>query len=135
MVSDRKTKAPASRLVDMLISRYRAEPDRFREFLPDVAQMLDAMTPAPRRARSPFGLSENERVHRQESLREVLKRLASLAGSVEDAIRGLEHCASLIEDDSLPDYANHKTLVQLLSAAIGKPLGSVRTRQRFLERQ
>ena len=113
-------------LLDLLLIKYRSDPNRFRDFLPEVAQELDVIAPETRGSRSPFGLTERERAARHEALQEVLERLdeASVAG--EEALRGLEHCAALIQDDNLPPEVGHDTLVRLLRAAIGKSPGSIK---------
>lgn len=113
-------------LKDLLLDKYRADPQGFRRYLPEVAQALDAMLPPSRRIRSPFGLTEHERTHRQKSLSQLLKRLDDGTITPEEAVRGLEHCATLIEDDSLPREATHETLVRMVRVTTGKSPGSVK---------
>ena len=42
----------------------------------------------------------------------------------EHATEGLEHCAALIRDDSLPDDIGYDTLVRMFKGAFGKSPGS-----------
>ena len=119
-----KERAEYDELVEVLRAKYSAEPQKFRAYLPDVAQMLDRMSPPRRPSRSPFGLTVRERAFHQSSLAEILSRLTEDALSSDRAIKGLEHCATLIEDDSLPEYVRHDVLVKLLKSAIGKSPGT-----------
>jgi hypothetical protein len=110
---------------DLLVSKYRADPEAFRAYLPEVAQALDLMLSPRRSARSPFGLTERDRTHRLNGLQETLERLAQGGIARTAAMRGLEHCATLVQDDSLPEHVDHTTLIRLLTAAIGKSPASV----------
>lgn len=122
-----KSGTKKSLFLDLLLAKYRADPKGFRGYLPEVAQALDSMFPLPRRARSPFGLTDHERTHREQSLCKVLGQLEQGSITHEDAVRGLEHCAVLIEDDTLPPRADHETLIALLRAVLGKSPRSVKT--------
>jgi len=113
-------------LLDLLLVKYRSDPNRFRDFLPEVAQELDVIAPESRGSRSPFGLTERERAARQEALRKVLEHLEQGSFPREEAVLGLEHCAVLIQDDSLPPEVGYDTLVRLLRTAIGKSPGSIK---------
>ncbi len=110
--------------LELLFSKYQADPDGFRSYLPEVAQLLEAMYPPQHLTKSPFGLTEQERAHHQTALRQVLEKLEQASLSTEEAVRGLEHCATLVQDDSLPDEVGHETLVGLLKAVVGKSPGS-----------
>lgn len=92
--------------------------------MPEVAQALDVMYPQPHRLRSPFGLTEHERAHRQNTLSESLIGLKKGTLTYEEAVRALEYCAALIEDDSLPETVERETLVHLLRPVIGRAVGS-----------
>ena len=116
-------------LRDLLVSRYRADPKRFHSYLPEIAELVEAMGQPRRVSRSPFGLTERERDHHQAALQKVLEGLEKGAVSRQDAVRGLEHCATLIQDDSLPEDAGYDILVALLKAAIGKSPGTFRSVQ------
>ncbi|MFH1560349.1 MAG: hypothetical protein ABID84_02925 [Chloroflexota bacterium] len=113
-------------LIELLLHKYRADPQGFCKYLPEVAQELDAMFPHSHPSRSPFGLTEHEHAHRQQALSQVLSRLDDATLTSEEAVRGLEHCATLIEDDSLPREATHEILSRMVRAVIGKSPGSVK---------
>ena len=124
MVTRKSSKSKNNELVELLQSKYISNPKKFRSFMPEVAQMLDR-TNAPRRlAKSPFGLTEHEKAFHQKNLDGILGMLKGGVTSKEQAIEGLEHCATLIHDDSLPEEVRHETLVKLLKAAVGKSPGS-----------
>ncbi len=121
---------PKKQFLELLFSKYQTDPGGFRSYLPEVAELLDALHPPRRSLKSPFGLTERERTHHQAALRRMLEKLEDGPIITEEAIRGLEHCATLIQDDSLPEEVGHETLVSLLKAGIGKSPGtfkSVRT--------
>lgn len=118
-----KNKVRKSQLWSILTAKYTADPEGFRSYLPEIADMIEPR-PSRRWSRSPFGLTKHERTHHLEGLRKILQNMESGAISKEEAVLGLEHCAALIEDDSLPSDVDYKTLKRLLQAAIGKTPGS-----------
>ena len=105
----------------------RSEPEKFRSYLPEVAQTLESLNP-PRPPPPPFGrLTERERRHHQRALARIME--AEGTPSAEQALKGLEHCATLIQDDSLPEEYNYEPLVKLFRAAVGKPHSSFRAQE------
>lgn len=114
-------------LLDLLLAKYRTDPEKFRSYLPEVAQTLDALYPHHHVSRNPFGLTEHERSHRLQALHQVLESLSDGTATPEKAIRGLEHCATLIEDDSLPPEVDYAVLNKLVRAVIGKSPGSFKS--------
>lgn len=119
--SDRET------IVDRVLTHYRLDTEGFRARMPDVAEALDSMFPPHRLSRTPFGLTENERAHRELTLRNLLSDLRRGDISTGDATRTLEQCAVLAEDDSLGLEVDRRTLLQLLRLFLGKPVGSITT--------
>ncbi len=119
-----KKSSKNNELFELLYSKLTSDPQGFRSYMPDVAQVLDAMKPSRRSAKSPFGLTEREKDHHVRALEEVFAALEEGTVSAERAIKGLEHCAILIQDDNLPGKADYETLVKLLKCAIGKSPGS-----------
>ncbi len=110
----------------LLQKKYRADPQGFRRYLPEVAQALDSISPTKWPFKSPYGLTERERIARKESLEAVLKLVESGKATPQEAVRGLEHGAVLTEDDDLPEDVGHETLLRLLRLAVGKAPGSFR---------
>ena len=126
-MSAKKVPNPKDELLEMLDSKYRSEPEKFRSYLPEVAQALDSLNPPRRPGRSPFGLTERERRHHQQALARIME--AEGTPSAEQAFKGLEHCATLIQDDGLPEEYNYGTLVKLFRAAVGKSPSSFRAQE------
>ena len=79
----------------------------------------------------PLSLTNRERKSREQSLREILDELSSRGLDKEKAIAGLEHCAVLINDDSLPEEVNYDALASLLKAALGRSVSSVKANAAF----
>ena len=117
------------RLIDLLQKKYRADPQGFRRYLPEVAQTLDSISHTTRPFKSPYGLTERERMARKESLEAVLDLVESGKATPQEAVRGLEHCAVLTEDGDLPEDVGHETLLRLLRLAIGKAPGSFKRKE------
>ncbi len=121
-----KSRVRNPQLLDLLLVKYRDDPAAFRAYLPDVARMLDAMAPPRLSSPSSFGLTEREREYHERGLREVVSRLAQGTINAQEAVRGLEHCANLVKDASLPSEVASDTMVRLLRAALGRSPGSVK---------
>lgn len=121
--ADTKSGARKNLLADLILAKYRADPEGFRTYLPDVTKVLDSTSTPHRLSRSPFGLTEHERAHRIQALESIVEGLGKDSGG---AIRALEHCAVLTEDDSLPREIDYKTLLRLFRFAIGKPISEVK---------
>ena len=75
-----------------------------------------------------FSLTERERTHHIEALSSVLTR-SDL--SSQDAVRALECCAILIQDDFMTPHVDRKLVVSLLKAAFGKGPGSMKNNTTF----
>ena len=116
-----------SSILDLILTKYRTDPSGFRQYLPDVAEALDRVYPTRQSSRtsSPFGLTEHERAHRLAALDSIIGKLKSSQVSREDAIRALEHCAVLTEDDTLPYKVDRRSIMRLLGIVLGKPLTDV----------
>lgn len=121
-----RSRARKPSLTDLILAKYRTDPEGFRAYLPDVVQVLDSMSAPRSLSRSPFGLTEHERAHRIQALGNMLECLKKGQSDSKGAIRALEHCAVLTEDDSLPRDVDHKTLLRLLRFAIGMPVSDIK---------
>ena len=128
-MKNRRSRSESGRetIVDRVLAHYRLDTESFRARMPDVAEALDSMFPPPRLSRTPFGLTENERAHRELTLRNLLKDLRRGEISTGDTTRTLEQCAVLAEDDSLGVEVDRRTLLQLLRLFLGKPVSSITT--------
>ena len=65
----------------------------------------------------------------QSALTETLAAVASGAATPAQAVKGLEHCAFLIRNDSLPAEADYESLCALFKAAFGKRPASFKKSQ------
>ncbi len=74
----------------------------------------------------PVGLTNRERKSREQSVREILDGLRTHDLDKERAITGLEHCAVLIKDDSLPEDIGYNSFADLLKVALGRSVNSVK---------
>ena len=70
-----------------------------------------------RLSRPPFRMTERERQHHADSLNAILgmKEIPS-----QKAIKGIEHCAVLIQDETLTPHVNRERALTLFNAAYGK---------------
>ena len=129
------------RLIELLQAKRREDPEGFRAYMPDVAEMLPDQPSRRIRRKSPFGLTEQEVSYHRAGLSETLGKLNDGAIVAEEAVKGLRHCAHLIRDGSLqytgesevvnggmPHEMGHGVLKSLVRAAIGKSPGSYKAR-------
>lgn len=128
-MKNRQSRSESGRetIVDRVLTYYRLDTEGFRARMPDVAEALDSMFPPSRLSHTPFGLTENERAHRELTLHSLLRNLRRGEISTGDATRTLEQCAVLAEDDSLGAEVDRRTLLQLLRLFLGKPVSSITT--------
>jgi hypothetical protein len=114
-------------LLDNLLAKYRSDTRRFRAYLPEAAQILDALEPQKRTARGSSGLTEHERARRIYALERNLGKLQEQTLRRDDAIAALEDYAALLDDDSVPEGFDFDKRIGVLKAAIGKAPGSFKT--------
>lgn len=124
MPANKRVRSKNTELIELLNSKYASNSKKFRAFMPEVAQILDRMNSPRQFTKSPFGLTEHEKSFHQKNLGCILEAVEGGLATEEQAIKGLEHCATLIHDGSLPDEVRHETLVKLLKAAVGKSPGT-----------
>ena len=116
-----------NRLIDLLHAKQRKDPEGFSKYLPGISELLPEPLPGRRRTRSLFGLTERERDFHRASLSQALGKLGAHGMTTEEATAGLQHCATLIRDDSLPAEADYNALISLVKAATGKSPGSYKS--------
>jgi hypothetical protein len=117
-------KSAEKRAFKIILDKYQADPEGFLKYLPELTGIVDTSSPGARVTRSPFGLTERERKHHVGNLARILAASQAGINDESEAIRALEHCATLIRDDSLPTEYDHVTLVALLKPILGKSPGS-----------
>ena len=117
---------PNDHLVELLQAKRREDPDGFREYLPDVDELLPD-GPASQSSRARYRLTVHERAHHHGGLARALERVNAGALSSEEAAQGLQHCANLLRDDPLTADVNYEAMMCLVKAALGKSPGSYRS--------
>jgi len=124
-VKERARQTRQEHILGVLLNKYRADPEKFRSCLPEVAQELQELLQGRRKGghRGVRVLTDLERERLQKSLAQLLKR-EKLSG--EGAIQALEYCATLVQDGSLPPEVNRQTVLRLLHQVIGKPLSRMK---------
>lgn len=112
-------------LIQKVLRDYEANPERLRQALPEVAELLDSLEgiiPAtPQSGLQDFDasqLTEGERDFHEEALRDILRRVRSI--STEEAVKGLEHGAVLLDNRAAGfarGFPNREELLKLVSKA------------------
>ncbi len=115
-------------LVDLLQAKRHEDPEGFRRFLPEVAELLPEPPTRRSRLRSTFGLTERERSFHRAGVAEALAKLEGGAITADGAAKGLQHCANLIRDDVFTDEVDYETSRLLVKAALGKSPGSYKSK-------
>ena len=115
----------SDRLISLLQAKRRSDPKGFRKYLPDVTDLLPE---PPRRStsKSPFGLTERERVFHHNGLRKILCSLEKGGLTPAHAAKGLHHYAMLIRDDNFSQEIAQGDFKALVKAAVGKSPASFR---------
>lgn len=109
-------------ILRVLYNRYQADPETLRHYLPEIAEELDRLSPSKAEATHRSILTELER----RRLTDVLVQLAREKDlTPEKAIAALEYCATLVQDESLPDEIERQTLMRFLRQAVGINLSRV----------
>lgn len=124
------------RIIELLQAKRRKDPEGFRKYLPDVADLLPDPPPRRSRARSTFGLTERELSYHRTGLLEALGKLDDGTITAEEAVKGLQHSAALTRDgnlpygryDNLPHEIGHDVMKGLVKAAISKSPGSYKSK-------
>ena len=114
-----KQRAEYDELVWLLTLKYVEDPDKFREYLPGVADALDCIRvnypPRPVTV-----LSNQERDLHEEGLRKALKDKGDGVMSSEEAVKALEHFAPLAQDVRWAALPYYDARIMLLKSAIGR---------------
>ena len=113
-------KSQQESILNVLINKYWADPERFHSYLPGLAQEL-GLTKQRDSHRS--ALTELERERLQKALLQLLNKKVHTS---EDVTQALEYCATLIQDGALPSELNRQLLLSLLHKAMGIPLSKIK---------
>lgn len=118
---------PVDHLVELLQAKRREDPDGFREYLPDVDELLPDR-PSSRSSRSRYRLTVQERAHHHDGLTGALERANAGGLSPEEAAQALQHCANLLRDDPWTPDVKHEAVMGLLKAALDQSPGSYKAK-------
>lgn len=115
--------SPEKAAFEILVTRYRADPGLLERHFPEVSQIVRQVVERSRASRPRFSLTEGEKAHHVKELTGVSDMDVP---SPQDAIKALEHCAVLIQDDFMTPHVNHQLVVSLFKVAFGKAPGAIR---------
>ena len=117
------TQSPEKAAFEILVSQYRTDPKLLELHFPEVSQIVRRVVEPSRVSRPHFSLTEREKARHVKELVAVMEMEAPAS---QDAVRALEHCAVLIQDDFMTTHVNHQTVVSLFKSVFGKSPGSIR---------
>ncbi len=115
--------SPEKAAFEFLVSKYKADPNLFKRSFPDVSRIVRQAVEPNRVSRPRFSLTETEKAHRVKGLTAVMDMDTP---SSQDAVKAIEHCAILIQDDFMTPHVNRQSIVSLFKSAFGKSPGSIR---------
>ena len=121
-------KSPERATFEVLVSRYRTDPETIKRHFPGVEQILRQVVEPNLVSRPHFGLTDREKAHHVEALSDVMDMPEPHS---KDAINALERCAILIQDDFMTPYVDHQLVLSLFKMAFGKSPGSIRKNTTF----
>lgn len=109
----------------ILLEKYTKDPEAINNLFPELAQRLSFLTSEAKPFTSSSGLTERERTYNQEALRRILSKLNEDNITSDEAIKGMELAAVLIEDNNMPSEITYSSLTALLQKAINISLVSL----------
>ena len=112
-------------VLHILVNKYRADQDRFRSYLPELTQEIEDKLSSVGKKSHTSTLTEIERGRLCELLRKI-PRDKSVTGK--QAIQALEYSATLIQDESLRDEIDRKTLLSFVHSVVGTPISKIKKR-------
>lgn len=117
------TQSPEKAAFEILVTQYRSDPGLLERHFPEVSQIVRQVVERSRVSRPYFSLTEREKAHHVKALAAVME---SDAPSSQDAVKALEHCAVLIQDNFMTPHVNHPLVASLFKSAFGKSPRSIR---------
>lgn len=118
----RSRKNERDHVLDILLNKYQTDPDRFRSYLPELLPEVDDQSRSSSKRGHVSTLTEIER----ERLCELLLKIPRDKPLTEQqAIQVLGYCATLIQDENLPDEIDRKTTLMFLHRLIGAPISKI----------
>ena len=119
---ERLTSKDKDVLAEMVVDVYRVDSQRLRRAIPEAAEYLNGLLDQPGgkgRSDGPFGLTERERNFHKDALKRLLK---SRSLTAEEALKGLEHGAVLLDDNASrfePMDPSREEMLRLVRRATG----------------
>lgn len=110
-------------VLQVLVNKYRVDPDRFRSYLPEIAQQIEMVVSSPIKRSHVSTLTELERERLCKALLQIPK---DKKASKHEAIQALEYCATLIQDESLPDEIGRRVMLGLIQNAVDTPVSKIK---------
>ena len=109
-------------ILHILVNKYETDPERFRSYLPELMSEIEDKHPSVGKKGHISALTEIER----ERLYELLLKLPrGKSVTEEQATQALGYCATLIQDENLPDEIDRKVILNFLRGVIGTPLSKI----------
>ena len=117
----KQVKKPSDIVFKILINKYQLNPESIRSSLPEIIPEIERLVSSNRRGDS-SGLTEIER----ERVFDILSNIPKGDSLTKDeAIKALEYCATLIQDESLPNEIDRKIILKYLKRVIDTPLSDI----------
>jgi hypothetical protein len=113
---------PSDIIFQILINKYRVNPETLRCCLPEVIPEIEKLVSASNRRSNVSGLTEIERERLLSFLFHIPK---DNSVTKDEAIRALEYCATLIQDESLPNEIDRKVVLTYLHYVINSSLSDI----------
>lgn len=110
-------------VLQVLINKYRVDPDGFRSYLPEITQQIEMVVSSPIKRSHVSTLTELERERLCKALLQIPK---DKKASKHEAIQALEYCATLMQDESLPDEIDRGVVLGLIQNAAGAPVSKIK---------
>ena len=117
------TRSPERAAFEILVSRYRADPTLLKRHFPEVSQIVRQVVEPSRISRPHFSLTDREKAHHVKELGTIVEMEEP---SSHNAVKALEHCAVLIQDDFMTPHVDHQSVISLFKSAFGKSPGTIR---------
>jgi hypothetical protein len=109
-------------ILHILVNKYQIDPERFRSYLPELIPEIEDRFHSFNKKGHISTLTE---IERERLCKLLLKLPRDKSITEEQAIQALGYCATLIQDENLPNEIDRKTILTFLHRAIGTPLSKI----------
>lgn len=113
---------PSDIILQILINKFRVNPEVFQSYLPEIIPEIEKIVSSTKKRGNASELTEIERDRLYTSLL-CIPRGGLLPRN--EAVAALEYCATLIQDESLPDEIDRKVILNFISGAITTSLSNI----------